>query len=129
MITTMSLMGFVLMSVRKVQQETEGWKPTAREAAELEEKLKPFSAKIVNGRKQYPFELYLESKDIISFGAFGQIQVKNPLMYYRMNKTDSLREWIADQEMEKMFNAFPEERETHKVKMSEIIKKFKVASA
>lgn len=128
MIDTLSILPFMLMMARPQSEPAESWKPTAREAAELEEKLKAFSAKVVNGRKQYPFELYLESKDIISFGEFGQIQVKNPLMYYRMNKTDSLREWIADQETEKMFNAFPEEREAHKAKINEILKKFKVVS-
>jgi hypothetical protein len=126
MINTTALIGFAIMSLRTINPEvSEGWKPSAKDAQELEEKMKKFAAKVVNGRKQYPFELYLESKDVISFNEFGQIQVKNPIMYDRLNRTESLREWIAGQELEKIFAAFPEEKEAHDKKMRSLVSSFK----
>lgn len=95
------------------------WKPSAREANDLSEKLKAFTKREVNGRMQYPFELYCESENLISFGAFGEIQVIYPLGYYKADKINELRKWIDQQEMEKMFLAFPEEREAVEVKRKE----------
>lgn len=122
-----TLLGFAVLAMRsKPSEVSESWKPSAKDAKELEENMKSFATKIVNGRKQYPFELYLESKDIISFDQFGRWQVKNPVMYDRVNRTESLREWIANQEQEKLFNAFPEEREAHRARLDEITKNIRV---
>ncbi len=93
--------------------QREQYKPSQREALDLAEKLKAFTTKVVNGRKQYPFELFLESQNIISFDNFGMIQVVNPQAYKKYIDINGLRQWIDEQEMEKMFDAFPEEREVY----------------
>lgn len=108
------------MLKKKSEEETEGWRPSASEANNLREDLKRFSAKEVNGRKQYPFELYLESRGIISFGPEGGIQVISPREFYRFNEIDSLREWQDKKDREKLFAAFPEEREKHYAWLSEM---------
>lgn len=105
--------------------EREGYKASAREAADLSEKLKGFTRHEVNGRMQYPYELYLESENIISFDKFGMIQVVNPFLYHRMNKVENLRQYIAEQDMENMFQAFPEEREAYKEKIRTFISSFR----
>lgn len=122
MISTTALLGFAVLAVRKLPETAqEYWKPTAKDAQELSESLKNFAAKEINGKKQYPFEQYMESKDVVSFGSFGQIQVKNPLMYDRMNQIESLRSWIADKDMEAIFQAFPEERAIHQAKIKKLM--------
>lgn len=89
------------------------FKPSAREAQELRENMKAFSSTTVNGRKQYPFELFLESQNIISFDKFGMIQVVNQQAYKKYIEINSLRQWIDEQEMEKMFQMYPEAREEY----------------
>lgn len=111
----------------KVLDESFAWKPSAHDAQRLSDKLNAFEKKVVNGKKQYPFELYLEDEGIISFGEFGQIQVRNTIMYDRMNRTEDLRRWIGEQEQENMFNAFPEEREAHQIRIKEIINAMKLS--
>jgi hypothetical protein len=98
-----------------VQREI--YKPSQREALDLSEKLKAFTPKVVNGRKQYPFELFLESQQIIRFDKFGMIQVVNPQAYKKYIDINSLRQWIDEQEMERMFQAFPEERVAYEKKV------------
>lgn len=100
------------------QTEREVYKPSAREAKDLSEKLAKFARKEVNGRMRYPFELYLESQHIISFDKFGMIQVINPQAYKKYIDVNGLRQWVDEQEMEKLFVAFPEEREiyAHKIR-------------
>lgn len=102
---------------KKEVVERTAYKPSAREAKDLSEKLAKFARKEVNGRMQYPFELYLENQHIISFDQYGMIQVVNPLAYKKYIDINSLRQWIDEQEMEKMFEAFPEEREVYAQKI------------
>ncbi len=93
------------------------YKPSKREVDALVEGMSKFERKEVNGKKQYPFELFLESQNVISFDDFGQIQVINPQAYKKYIDINSLRQWIDEQEMEKMFQAFPEEREVYAQKI------------
>lgn len=95
----------------------EQYKPSAREAKDLLEKLSKFTKKLVNGRMQYPFELFLESQNIISFDKFGMIQVINPQAYKKYIDINGLRQYIEEQNMEQMFQAFPEEREVYAQKI------------
>lgn len=95
------------------------WKPSLREAKDLSEKLKLFSKKEVNGRMQYPFELFLQKENIISFGKFGEIQVRNVFQYHRMSEIESLKKWHDEKEMENLFQAFPEEKEAFELKKQE----------
>lgn len=95
------------------QTEREIYKPSAREAKDLSEKLAKFQPLKINGKKQYPFEQFLYSQGIISFGAFGEIQVINPQAYKKYIDINGLRQYIEEQEMEQMFQAFPEEREVY----------------
>lgn len=122
MITPTLFIGFGALAMKKMQEDfTPLWKPSEKDVRELEKGMNAFTKKIVNGRMQYPLELYLESKDYISFGEFGQIQVKNPLMYGRMGEIESLRQWIAEKEMERMFESFPEERVAYDKKRVQIL--------
>lgn len=98
-----------------VQREI--YKPSAREAKDLSEKLAKFVRKEVNGRMQYPFELFLESQNIISFDKFGMIQVINTQAYKKYIDVNGLRQYIEEQDMEQMFQAFPEEREAYAQKI------------
>ena len=98
-------------------EEQQGWKPSARDAQDLAEKLKSYSKRKVNGRMQYPFDLYCEDKGYISFNQFGDIQVINPLQYHRASETNSLREWIDAKEMERLFIQFPEEKAAYEEKV------------
>ncbi len=97
--------------------QREQYKPSKREVDALVEGMSKFERKEVNGKKQYPFELFLESQNIISFDDFGQIQVINPQAYKKYIDINGLRQWIDEQEMEKMFIAFPEERELYALKI------------
>lgn len=90
-------------------KETEHWKPSAKEAKDLSEKLSKFTKK----DNHYPYELFLESEGIISFDSFGRWQVINPLQYKKYNEINSLREYINDKEQDRYFDAFPEERENY----------------
>lgn len=129
MITT-SLIGFALLAVRKVEQQASAaWKPSPKDVDDLAAKLKEFEKKEVNGRMQYPFELYLESRNIISFDEFGRWQVVNTHIYPRENETYAFLQWREDKDRESMFNAFPEEREVYQKKIAEIAKGFKIISA
>lgn len=101
------------------ETQEEGWKPSLKEAKDLSEKLKLFSKKEVNGKMQYPFELYLEKENIISFGSRGEKQVRNPLAYHRLTETEALMKWHEEKEMENLFKAFPEEKELYEVKRKE----------
>lgn len=101
------------------QEESECWKPSLKEVKDLGEKLKLYSKKEVNGRMQYPFELMLAKENIISFGAFGERQVKNPLAFHRATETHSLMEWLDQKEMKNLFQAFPEEKEIFELKKKE----------
>jgi hypothetical protein len=123
---TLTLLPFLLaVKVLPGQEDPFAWKPSAKDAQELTDNLKGFEKKVVNGRMQYPFELYLESKDIISFGDFGEMQVRNPQMYSRMQEIEGLRGWIADQELQKIFDQFPEERVAHQEKLKKLFASFK----
>lgn len=121
--------------MKKIQEpiSREVYKPSAREAKDLSEKLSKFTKKLVNGRMQYPFELFLESENIISFDKFGMIQVVNPQAYKKYIDVNGLRQWIDEQEIEKMFQAFPEEREVYQEKVramfSDIKSLFKAKTA
>lgn len=105
--------------------ERQEYRASQNQANDLSEKLKLFTRHKVNGRMQYPYELYLESENIISFDKFGMIQVVNPILYFQMNKVESLRQYINEQEMEKMFQAFPEEREAYQEKIRAFISSFR----
>lgn len=129
MITTPTLL-IALFALRKqTPEESEGWNPSAREANELHEALKAFPPKEVNGRKQYAFELYCEKKGIISFGEWGQILVRNPLQYHRALKVEGLRNWIQQQEQEKLFQAFPEEKVAWEKKIAALLQEWRLAGA
>ncbi len=105
--------------------EREQYKPSKREVDALVEGMAKFERKEVNGRKQYPFELFLESQNIISFDDFGQIQVINPQAYKKYIEINGLRQYIDEQEMEKMFEAFPEEREIYNLKIRQMFSEVK----
>lgn len=92
------------------KEETEAWRPSKREALDLAENLKGFEMRVVNGRKQYPFELYLEKIGVISFGKFGEIMVASPQRYWQLNEINSFREWLAEKDQETFFEAYAEER-------------------
>lgn len=127
MINTTILLGFAVLGMKKIQESTqEYWKPSKKDVDELETNTKNLACEIRGGRKQYPFELYLESKDIISFDEFGRWQVKNPLMYDRMNRVESLREWIEEQDRKSIFQQFPEEKAIYQAKLDAITKTVRI---
>lgn len=101
------------------REEDTDWKPSAREAHELSEKLNFFTKKEINGKMQYPFELYLYKEEVVSFDQYGRMQVRNPFLYKKLNAINDLRMWIADKEMETLFQAFLEERVIHEAKIEE----------
>lgn len=128
MITTTTLLGFAVLAMRKSTETiSNAWKPSMKEADELEKAMASFAAKEVNGKKQYPYELYLESKGYISFDQFGRWQVINPIMFARMNDTQAFLEWRQGKDQEKMFQAFPEEKIAHRERVDKLIKSLKVA--
>ncbi len=116
-------------SMSKFAQKTEAvsneWKPSRTEAMALAEKLKGYTPTVVNGRKQWPLELHMEKSGMISFDPFGRIQVKNPFLYRQTLHINGLREWIEEQEMEGLFQQFPEEREIHQGKIQAMIAEIK----
>lgn len=107
------------MSRFKEREEREDgeWKPERADVDKLRVGMGNFSTKMVNGRKQYPFELYLEADGIVSFGAHGQMQVKYPLGFKRANETYSLLQYIDSEDMKRMFAQFPEEEAIYEAKV------------
>lgn len=106
-------------------KEENTWTPTLREAKDLEEALKLFSAKRIGPRLIPKFLLWCETKNYISFDEFGNVSVKNPLAYHRAIETDSLREWHNAKELEHIFESFPEERVAFQQKIADLLKEWR----
>lgn len=98
----------------------EEFKPSLNDAAQLTEDLKGFQRKQVNGRWQYPFELYLNSIDVIRFGKFGEIIIKKPMEFHRLGKVNSLRKWKEEKDLEAIFQQFPEEKVVYDTRIKKI---------
>lgn len=94
------------------------WKPTLKDASDLSAKLEKFEKRKVNGKMQYPYELFLESEKVVSFGEFGEMRVMQPILYKRYGDINALRIWKEDKDQESMFQAFPEEREKHQSRIA-----------
>lgn len=103
---------------REERQDTpEGWKPSRADVNKLRAGMQNFSSKIVNGKKQYPFELYMEAEGIISFGPKGEMRVKYPLGFKRAQEIYSLHQFIEWEELQDVFAQFPEEKEAYEAKV------------
>ena len=100
----------------KPEEQQVAWKPTLKDARDLSEKFAMFKGQKVNGRYQTAFELFLEKEGVISFDQWGGKGIKNPLQYFRLNEINDLRKWLDEQEMEKLFVSFPEEKEAYEEK-------------
>lgn len=111
------------MSKFAQKEDAVAWKPSFHEANDLSDKLKLFSKKEMNGKMQYPLELFLFKEGVISFDQFGRVQVVNPFQYHRYTQINSLREWLAEKDMQNLFQSFPEEKELFDLKIAEWIKK------
>lgn len=98
------------MSKFAQKEETVEWKPSRKDAMDLSEKLALYTKKEINGKMQFPFELYLEKDGVLSFDQWGRIQVINPYQFKRMNEINNLRTWIEEKDQENLFISFPEER-------------------
>lgn len=120
MIDLTHLIGFALLAVRQQHEPQDSWKPSSKEADELREGIKQFQMKVINGKKQYPFEQYCASKGLIRFLDNGQFGVLYPLGWNKILKTWDLMKWQDDQDREKAFTAFPEEREEYDARIEKI---------
>ena len=116
-----SLIGFALLAMRQTSAPTEEWKPSFSDTKIMREGMAKFQVEVINGKKQYPFEQYCRSEGIIGFTSNGQIQVKSAFNWGRAIKTHALLKWENEKEMERMFAAYPEEREAYEAKL-EVIK-------
>lgn len=108
------------MAYKDKPEESEVWKPSVKDAQLLSEKLKLFSAKVISGKKIYPFEQYLESEGIIRIDDTGHMFVKSPQRYYRGTEVKGLMDWIAQKDQETLFHAFPEERIAYQARIEKI---------
>jgi hypothetical protein len=107
------------------QARQEGWKPSRADVNQLREKMKHFSEKIINGRKQYPFNQYLEAEGIVSFDKHGDMQVRQPLPYKRAFETYDLHQYIEWEELQSVFQQFPEEKEAYDKKIARIFQEIR----
>lgn len=121
MIDLTHLAGFALFAIRKPKEEQQEWKPSLTDSNLLEEEMKEFHVKEVNGKKQYPFELWARSKGYISFTDHGQISVVSAFEWKRALKTYDLLKWKRNKDMDALFQAYPEEREAYESKL-EVVK-------
>lgn len=103
--------------MKRQQEPVEKWKPTSSNANDLREGMKSFAAKLINGKMQYPFEQYCVSKGIISLMSNGQIEIRNPETWRQALKAWDLMKWQDNKDMEKLFVAYPEEREAYETKL------------
>lgn len=110
--------------MKTVQEEKNEWSPTSIDTRALAEGMKGLKVKQIGGRNWYPFEQYCLSKGIISVGEgmySGQLQVVSPFEWGRIIKTHELLKWQNEKDMEKIFQAFPEEKEAYEAKL-EVLK-------
>lgn len=103
----------------------DAFKPSISDALALGRDLAKYSPRIINGKKQYPFEQYLEAKGIIRFGDFGEMNIKKPGEFHRLTQLNDLRQWKAEQDQEEHFQAFPEEREAWQARIAKIMQEIK----
>lgn len=89
------------------------YEPTLKEILDLGLELKKFPQKEINGKLVSPFDQYLVSIGVISFGKHMQIWCKDPAGYERLAKTNARLELRQYHEQEKLFQQFPEERVIH----------------
>lgn len=108
-------------SLRVKSESTEEWKPSFNDTKVMREGMSKFQVEVINGKKQYPFEQYCVSEGIIGFTDNGQISVKSAFNWGRAIKTHALLQWENEKEMEKMFAAYPEEKEAYEAKL-EVVK-------
>lgn len=116
---TFALIG--LFAFKRDKDPVENWKPTLRDTADMRTRLLEFPAMVINGKKQYPFEQYCESKGWISFMENGQVTVKNEFQWRRACDTYDLMKWENAKEMERLFAAFPEEEAAYEKRL-EVVK-------
>lgn len=100
--------------------EANDWKPTRTDVLKLRDDMSKFQVKVINGKKQYPFEQHLVSKGICSFGDFGELQLISPENYRKATDTYGLHQWIEDKDQEQLFQAYPEERVAWNQKITEM---------
>ena len=112
---------FMFGSIRKSVEPTEQWKPTFSDTKVMREGMSKFQVEVINGKKQYPFEQYCRSEGIIGFTDNGQIMVKSAFNWGRAIKTHALLQWESEKDMERMFEAYPEERGAYEAKL-EVVK-------
>lgn len=106
--------------MRKETQQEPAWKPSMEDVRKLEEGMSSFAAKEVNGKKQYPFELYLADRGVIRFGDYGEKIVLSTEAYWKMGEIYDLMMWKKEKDLEAIFQQFPEERKAHQEKIRAI---------
>lgn len=105
------IIGFALLALKKIQPLQDfSWKPTKQDVLALRAELSQYDPKVINGRKQYPFEQHLVRKGICSFTDRGQLAVISPELYKRENDIYGLSQWMQEKDQEQLFQAYPEER-------------------
>lgn len=120
-------LGSVFVKRGEIQEPQ--WKPSKVDVMKLREGMANFEAKVVNGRRQYPFELYLQSKGILSFGEYGEWQVCSPLEYTRASETYGLHKWMNEKDQAQFFQAYPEEKSIWQDKMRSMFESIKSEAA
>lgn len=98
-------------------QVVDQWKPTKQDVLKLRDEMAKFEPKVVNGKKQYQFELYLVSRGVLSFGEYGDWQVINPQEFRKQDSIYSLSQWMYEKDMEALFLAYPEEKVAYQEKI------------
>lgn len=106
------------MSKFRQTEPVEKWEPTIEDANRLEQSLKQYEVKVINGKKQYPFEQWCADENIIRFLDNGTISIKSTFNWHRLNKTYALLKWKQDKELEDILERYPEERLAYENKLS-----------
>lgn len=104
----------------KNEEEHEEWKPTMKDVQELSEALKSYSPRKIGIKTQYPFQLYLEDKGIVSFDEWGYMKVRSPQNFTRMSAIYDLYCWKRDKDLKEVLDSMPEEKAAYQAKIAEI---------
>lgn len=96
------------------------FKPSLRDAQDLDAKLALYSPRKINGRNQYPFEQYLNDQNIIRFDEHGDIVIRQIGEFHRLNQINGLREWKRDKDLVAILETMPEEKAAHEEKIEKI---------
>ena len=104
---------------KRNQEPRDEWKPTNADTQFLAEQMKGLET-ITVGKKRYgAFEQAVAKDGTIRLDAEG-IVVRNVEQWQKALKTQSLLEWQQGKDMDALFQAYPEERETYESKLDVI---------